>query len=104
MNCKPGDLAIVIRGVNGFTIHVGKIVRVIDLAFPSHSKLGAIWNIELSRAVKTSAFKSNLQRIGGDGLNNRCHCADDWLRPLPGETVFDEIVEESPIPKEVETA
>lgn len=99
MNCKPSDLAIVVRGFHGFT-NAGKIVKVIDLAFPNHTQLWVVWNIELSRPIKVSRYTRDLWRLEGMNLTTRCHCADDWLRPLPGETASDEIEEQAAEPIE----
>ena len=81
MNCKPGDLAIIILGPSDMSPHIGKIVKVIDLAFPNHP-LGPIWNIELSRPVEVFSYKRNLELIDRTGSATRCHCLDAWLRPI----------------------
>ena len=98
MNCKQGDLAIIVRGLKGFTSHAGKIVRVIDLKMPNHPKLGAIWNVELSRPIGIMSFKSHdMSPISEEFQSTICHCPDDWLRPLPGENTDEEILEAMPI-------
>ena len=81
MNCKPNELAIVIRGLNQGSQHTGKIVRVLDLAFPM-TKLGPVWTVEFERPLNVFTYKKNLELIGVKGLSNRCHCPDAWLRPI----------------------
>lgn len=64
MNCKPGDLAIVIRGQSS-----GKICKVIE---PSEIYKDG-WYVEFPREVPTS--------IGMSVDTNVC---DAWLRPVNG--------------------
>lgn len=74
MNCKQGDLATIIKSVDG--INVGKVVEVVEFA-GQHSKYGAIWHIR-SRGCDL------ITEYGAVGPE--CDCPDDWMRPLPPET------------------
>lgn len=101
MRCTPGCLAIVIRGLNGFTVHAGKIVKVIDLAYTNHPLLGPVWNVELSRPVEIASVNANTLKVGGRiKLVTRAQSPDDWLRPLPGDTADDGLFDEAPAPAE----
>ena len=105
MRCTPGCLAVVIRGLNGFSVHSGKIVRCIDLAYTNHPVLGPIWNIELMRPIEIASV--NLNTLKGNGPKRpitRAHSPDDWLRPLPGDTTDDDIVNEVEAPASTEPA
>ena len=83
MNVKKGDLAEIIKSVDG--INVGKIVEVSDFA-GNHSQHGPIWLVR-SRTLDL------VTEYGGVGDN--LHCADDWLKriPMPGEKPKEKIVE-----------
>lgn len=79
MRCKPGDLAIIIRGTEGQEgPNVNKIVQCVrvELGFEGkpHSKYGAIWLVH-------SKGSDLITEHGGFGPY--CHVPDDWLRPLP---------------------
>lgn len=103
MNCTPGCLAIVIRGANGFTVHAGKIVKVIDLAYANHPLLGPVWNIELSRPVEIASVNAKTLKVDGPKkLVTRAQSPDDWLRPLPGDTTEDGVFDEASTPTEQE--
>ena len=81
MNCKPGDLAIIIRGLESQSPAIGRIVKVLQLA-GNNPKLGPFWTIEFSRPVPIVIVKKNLERVECIGLRNTCHCPDAWLRPI----------------------
>lgn len=71
MNCKQGDLATIIKSVDG--INVGKVVQV-GQYMGEHSKLGPIWHI----------FSKGCDLITEYGaVGPGCDCPDAWLRPLP---------------------
>lgn len=85
MNCKPGDLAIIIRGLKSPSPQIGKIVKVLALA-GNHATLGPLWIIEFSRPVMTVAVKKTLEPMGSIGLCRTCQCPDAWLRPIRPDT------------------
>jgi hypothetical protein len=81
MNCKPGDLAVVISGVTGLSArfatpeclcHLGSVVRVTATGKYSHS-YPDIWLWELEERLKPCAHSAQ-------GLRNY---PDPYLRPLP---------------------
>ena len=86
MNCKPGDLAIVVADIDGTTRpHIGKIVRCIRPALWRGRHIG--WFIE--------------PRLSGHScINDKC------LRPIrdPGDDARDETLEWLPAPRETEAA
>ena len=96
MNCKEGDLAIVVKGFSGANSpHVGKIVLVVSMHLIK-SYLGTIWNIEFSRPVLGMATTSKGRFLGINPSSTKFHCPDDWLRPLPGELVDTETETHAP--------
>lgn len=106
MNCRPGDLAIVIRGTSGVTANSGRIVRVLRYYGRATFKSGATfedcWLIE-----------GHLEFVSG---KPRCSCSekygadacwpDEYLRPIrdPGEDATDETLLWLPSPRETESA
>lgn len=81
MNCKPGDLAIIIRGLQSNSPSIGRIVKVLELA-GNNPKVGPFWTIEFSRPVPVVVVKRNLDPIESTGMHTTCHCPDAWLRPI----------------------
>lgn len=78
MNCKPGDLAIVIRDCDGH--HQGKIVTVVD------------------GACRPSHWLTDPKLIDPSGLLVEAHDSD--LRPIrdPGDDAVDETLLWLPLP------
>ena len=74
---EPGDLAIVIKSVDGKA--VGKIVTCISMD-GVHSQLGRMWLVEASTPLPTT---------GGDTLR-RAHMPEDWLRKIPRDPLPDD--------------
>lgn len=97
MNCKPGDLAIVVRSYAG---NEGKIVRCLKLApgitralLPNGDfEVGAIW--EIDRPLKSWA-----------GCSDK-FAPDSSLRPIrdPGDDAVDETLLRLPSPRQEVTA
>lgn len=92
MNCRPGDLAIVIR----FPLNrrnIGAIVTcdsICDAPRPaSVASLGPLWHF-------TPAGRDVTVPIGPYGiLETATHIPDDWLRPLPkDENVKNKVLDE----------
>lgn len=69
MRCELGDLAEIIKSVDGLS--VGKIVQCIEFS-GHHSKHGPIWKVRA---------KTNLVTEYG-GVGTEAHMPDDWLRPI----------------------
>lgn len=96
MNCKPGDLAIVVKAYRPET--VGKIVEVLDFLgrtqFRDGTFLDDCW-----------AVYGNFQGSSYDQwcIKNLCEAClpDAWLRPIrdPGDDARDEMLR--PLPQEV---
>lgn len=91
MNCKQGDLAIVVRSEAG---NEGKIVRclelmitdtVIDLNGRPHwyaNGVSPIWKVDRPM---------NFAKVGNGEISQAMFCADEVLRPIRG---LDEVIEE----------
>jgi hypothetical protein len=84
MNCKPGDLAIVVRGMYSDE-NVGKLVRTVRLV-PLHDADGPSWEVE-----SLSGFLMH-PRVELCGL--RGWFEDSRLRPIrdPGDDAQDEML------------
>ena len=91
MNCKQGDLAIIVRSTCG---NEGKIVHCLEL-FPAgfaliHPDLGPVWRVDR----RISSIWSN-----GSVAFDDCHVPDSALRPIRGDLLDDS--ETSTQPREV---
>lgn len=73
MNVKQGDLATIIKSVDG--INVGKIVEVLQYE-GEHSKFCPIWHIRSKGCDLITEYGA---------VGPECDCPDAWLRPLPPE-------------------
>ncbi len=72
MNCKPGDLAVIINSVNGPNgASCGAIVQCLRVE-GTHSQYGPIWNVS-SNSTLVSEF---------GGVGNFVQVPDDWLKKL----------------------
>lgn len=86
MNCKPGDLAVIVKTIDGFEWALGRIVRCIRRAPPSFSVSGEYihdaWYIE--------------EMPGPGGIYDRV--SDHHLRPIrdPGDDAVDEMLRPLP--------
>lgn len=72
MRCNQGDLARIIKSVDGMS--VGKIVQCVRVE-GVHSQHGAIWLVRGAQMVSEYG-----------GVGDTVHVPDDWLIPIkPGE-------------------
>lgn len=103
MNCTPGCLAMIVRGLDGPENRLtGSIVRVGTLAFRT-SKFGPVWNIEHARPQLALLVTPRAGTVKGIGPMKRAgHCPDAWLRPIgePAEDMVDETLQRLPAPRE----
>jgi hypothetical protein len=84
MNCKQGDLAIIVRGGN-----LGRLVQVIEPSDPLWAEAPDWWYVEVLGPPA----------IGGGGvLSNFGHISDKHLKPLRGEPGEDETLQWTPVP------
>ena len=81
MNCKPGDLAIIVDAGSCARVHIGKIVRCIRLTEPIYGHHGFGWET-LPELNASDDGKALLWR-------------DEHLRPIrdPGDDATDEMVQ-----------
>lgn len=82
MNCKPGDLAYIVRAVNHEM--VGRIVLVVEW-----SEFFGGWVCEVQGDVPS--YMKALIALGAPTWTY-----DDWLRPIGGVPVHDEQHDEVP--------
>ena len=90
MNCKPGDLAVMIRSDD--RRNIGLLMTVVE----AHPKLFRYWIVELhGRGIDTRTGSV----AGANGRKVRAH--DDDLRPIrdPGEDAQDETLSWLPVPE-----
>jgi len=103
MNCKQGDLAIIVRSKAG---NEGRLCTVLEMlgenpfydGFPWNFRDGPCWLIEYAG---TPAFDNFGQKY------KRAPIPDAWLRPIrdPGEDAQDETLQWLPVPsRETEAA
>lgn len=78
MNCKPGDLAVIVRSTDGQA--VGRFVECLQMD-GNHSEFGPIWRVRTEgRGIVT---------IHGT-LAIVLHMPDAWLRPIRPDEGEDE--------------
>lgn len=92
MNCKPGDLAIVIKASR--ESNIGKIVRVICLY--SHESKGTAWEIECENVSEVVGILSN--RPARRNPEKALIAWDDWLRPISGIPMNEEVTDDLEVP------
>lgn len=87
MNCKPGDICIIVNGLDFGKQHIGKVIRVTKL----HSGYWGCWEYEGEWLLSPSGFEIV-------AIEDYC------LRPIrdPGDDAVDEVIERlgSPVTEE----
>ena len=84
MNCKPGDMAIIMKApLSKDGAPIGMIVEVTN-QWATDRRFGHCWWCIVPRKVETV----------GLGLMPACHIADDWLRPVSGLPITDDVIDE----------
>lgn len=91
MNCKPGDLAFVIRSTTGSNI--GKVCQV--LSYGGQDKDGENWVVEFSEAIPAV-----IQSSGEKVLTRRMWAPDAWLRPIRDNPGNEEWFKSAPLTTE----
>lgn len=88
MNCKPGDLAMVVKAV--CPENIGLIVKVLRWAPPIDGM--PAWETESDRPSPTVCTIS--PRVS-TGMHRVADVRDAWLRPIrdPGDDAIDEMVQ-----------
>ncbi len=90
MNCRPGDIAVIVGGIEA---NVGRMVRVIKPCDALHwAMFHADWEVELLQTTRTSS------RVGeqDSGPGMVCVCDDRILRPIRGGEGQDETLTWAP--------
>jgi hypothetical protein len=96
MNCKPGDMAVIVEATNPHNRN--RIVEVLE--FPGRQgQAGWMWMVE----CVTPLYVIKVTGSGREpaGSLHRCYVPDAWMRPIrdPGEQARDEMLR--PLPEEV---
>lgn len=97
MNCKPGDIAVIIRGHRPGSKYVGTIVEVLAVQ-RKKSIFGLIWNVRFPRAIIGVAITSKGEHLGLSGLSTVHGVPDAWLKPIRDQPGADETLEWAPVP------
>lgn len=86
MNCKPGDLAVVIGAPDEYASNNGHIVEVLSLEY------GEVWNVKTISSMKGKIAYTDIPAISKPG--EIALCWDKFLRPISGLPIGDEVIEE----------
>jgi hypothetical protein len=94
MNCKAGDLAVVIGSSRLNSPNIGRIVEVVsfDQYCPVH---GPMWVIKAERPLDVVLVDSNGYSTGLHLAATSAVTPDKWLRPLPPQNTVDEVLREA---------
>lgn len=86
MNCKPGDLAYLVKAMRDE--NVGRVVEVL-YRIEDDLLMGPMWKTRACVRLPTTTY-------GGtpNGMRTTADCPDWWLRPISGVPVEDEQYDE----------
>lgn len=87
MNCKPGDLAYIVRAPVGVQQVLGQVVEVIQRGRDIDS--APAWHVKVG-----DRFTVNDKRTGKPSPGNIVNTPDAWLRQISGVPVHDEQYDE----------
>jgi len=90
MNCKPGDLAIIVKSM--VPANIGKIVMVLKF-YKTDDRFGPLWFVDgenISEAVGLRDLDYRVRRDSARPL----YGPDDWMKPVSGLPVDDEVTED----------
>jgi hypothetical protein len=76
---QPGDLALIIRSLDGHS--TGKIVTCVQIDFIAHEKYGTIWLVKSDRNDLITEY---------GGVGNNFHVPQSWLLKIPKDPLPDE--------------
>lgn len=93
MNCKSGDLAIVIGGA--ILENLGKIVTVVKLSMPGDrvDDMTIYGGSTPAWQVTGNLWTCDLRGWHGHYTSN-LHYGDEFLKPLPGLPITDDVTDE----------
>lgn len=94
MNCKPNELAMIVRTMQPISRLLGVPIKVLDLHM-SESRFGPIWNIELPRQCECGNYGSVTgEDFGTRKMATTAQYPDAWLRPIRPDSITDTEVSE----------
>lgn len=98
MNCKPGDLAYVIRSETG--LNLGRVVRVVRIHDSVTHDLDGVALHGRTLGRLRWVLEKPLRSWRGDVMEPLYTCADCSLRPIrdPGDDARDETLNWLPVP------
>jgi hypothetical protein len=92
MNCKPGDLAIIVKSVagnEGKIVHCIKLIDVFDIV-----NEGPVWEVD-QQLDSVLVYKSSTGQFHfHKSTTKHNHIADCCLRPIPPLDELDEVTKE----------
>lgn len=83
MNCKPNDLAMIIKSMAGNEGKIVTCIRLVDDQFNYGPSYGPIWETDtilLTVGMHTKTYKAS-----------HSHVPDAWLRPIKGLDELEDI-------------
>ncbi|PRH46374.1 hypothetical protein C6V05_20805 [Burkholderia multivorans] len=83
MNCKPGDMAVITRGLAR-----DRIVEV-KAPYGDYMHFGFCWYVEAPAPIPAMDARTGLSCQIANGW-----CPDAWLRPISGVPVSDDVTNE----------
>ncbi|MNT97844.1 hypothetical protein D3C72_2402610 [compost metagenome] len=89
MNCKPGELAILVRA-DAAPYLIGRVVSVIEAA-PDMPPYGPAWVVRFQSPTLVPRKKTYNSVMDTDA-----DCPDAWLKPVSGIPTHDEQLDEVP--------
>lgn len=93
MNCRPNDIARIVREIPGCEENLDRLVMVMKPG-PLEPE-GATWRIEpLSKAPFFYRDQGGCFHVWDEATDSLCWHPDAWLRPIrdPGEDAVDEML------------
>lgn len=83
MNCRPGDLALIVR--SRFGCNLGRIVQVLRAARPCPHASGAVWTVRSAgRPLACQMWLGDIEVVGQVEPRMECDIDDADLRPIRG--------------------
>jgi hypothetical protein len=76
---KPGDLAIIIKSLDGHC--TGTIVECVQIDFMNHEEHGTIWLVRSNNANLITEYGA---------VGDNVHVPQDWLKKIPNDPLPDE--------------
>lgn len=97
MNCKPGDLAVVIRA--SLAENIGRLCRVQKRCADIDGQ--AIWLVDFGKPIRCARIRDRAYVPGSEELRAQTGCPDSWLRPIRDNDGEDQTLQWAGLPARV---